>query len=151
MSDLPSGMYLLSMLIFYRYHLDANTIIRDLTAEKPQWILSCYGPGKNAPEQIFGGNREQSFEEMRYKYYLAVHQGTAPEAVNEAIALWESAEAQNNVVLGDVHGAIRSVIARGEQRPNRIDYVSAHSIYRRPIPDWRGENKTFWNVGGVIN
>ena len=131
--------------------LSPDVITKDLTSEKPQWILSCYGPGRNAPEQIFGGNREQSFEEMRYKYYMAVHLGRGPEAVNESIALWESAEAQNRLVLGDVYGAIRSIIDRSNIRPNRLDYVSAHSIYRRPVPDWRGENTLLWTAGGTFN
>lgn len=48
----------------YKITKDAMKI--DLVDERPQWILSAYGPGRDAPEQLFGGYpREQSFEEIR--------------------------------------------------------------------------------------
>ncbi|SPQ24285.1 8240401d-6c40-43cd-a661-6df2218d238b [Thermothielavioides terrestris] len=37
--------------------LTADAIQRDLTSELPQWILSCYGPGRDAPEQLWGAIR----------------------------------------------------------------------------------------------
>lgn len=49
-----------------------ESIIHDLTVDKPQWPLSAYGLGRYAPAQLFGGfPREQSFEEMRLHHYLA--------------------------------------------------------------------------------
>lgn len=48
------------------YKITKDTIKIDLVDERPQWILSSYGPGREAPEQLFGGYpREQSFEEIR--------------------------------------------------------------------------------------
>src|SRR4051812_47956524 len=35
------------------YSLDKKAIEVDLTSEKPQWILSAYGPGRYAPAQLF--------------------------------------------------------------------------------------------------
>jgi nucleoporin NUP42 len=65
------------------YLLDKDAIITDLTTERPQWILSAYGPGRNAPEQLFGGEmREQSFEEMRLLHYVGLASGNAQQAVS---------------------------------------------------------------------
>jgi nucleoporin NUP42 len=48
------------------YRITKDAIKIDLVDERPQWILSAYGPGRDAPEQLFGGYpREQSFEEIR--------------------------------------------------------------------------------------
>ncbi len=47
------------------YKITKDMIRTDLANERPTWILSCYGPGKEAPEQLFGGYpREQSLEEV---------------------------------------------------------------------------------------
>jgi nucleoporin NUP42 len=65
------------------YSLDKDAIIADLTTERPQWILSAYGPGRQAPEQLFGGDqREQSFEEMRLLHYMGLASGNAQQAVS---------------------------------------------------------------------
>ena len=67
------------------FQLEKAAIIVDLSSEKPQWPLSAYGPGRQAPEQLFGGpNREQSFEEMRLKHYMGVAAGNMQGAVSEA-------------------------------------------------------------------
>jgi hypothetical protein len=64
------------------YLLDKNVIITDLHSERPQWILSAYGPGRHAPAQLFGGPvREQSFEEMRLLHYVATAEGNPQHAV----------------------------------------------------------------------
>lgn len=47
------------------FYLTAEAIQSDLGPERPQWILSAYGPGKETPEQLWGGQLEQSPEEMR--------------------------------------------------------------------------------------
>jgi nucleoporin NUP42 len=60
----------------------ADAIRRDLTEERPAWILSAYGPGKDAPEQLAGGfPREQSFEEARWAYQQGAEAGNAQGAV----------------------------------------------------------------------
>jgi len=62
--------------------LTEEIVQRDLTSELPGWILSCYGPGRDAPEQLFGGNpREQSFEEMRLHYMQGAMNGNPQAAV----------------------------------------------------------------------
>jgi nucleoporin NUP42 len=64
------------------YGLDKNQIFTDLSTERPQWILSAYGPGRNAPEQLFGGPmRERSFEEMRLLHYIGMLSGNSQQAV----------------------------------------------------------------------
>jgi nucleoporin NUP42 len=64
------------------FSLDKSQIITDLSSEKPQWILSAYGPGRQAPAQLFGGQmREQSFEEMRLLHCMASSSGNPQQAV----------------------------------------------------------------------
>lgn len=47
------------------FYLNRDAIQKDLQEERPEWILSAYGPGRDAPEQLWGGILEQSPEEMR--------------------------------------------------------------------------------------
>lgn len=62
--------------------LTAEAIERDLRAEPPQWIMSCYGPGRDAPEQLWGGYpREQSPEEIRLHFMLGAMAGNPQGAV----------------------------------------------------------------------
>jgi hypothetical protein len=81
--------------------LTEEIIQRDLTAELPLWILSCYGPGRDAPEQLFGGpQREQSFEEMRMHYMLGAMNGNPQGAV-----CWST---ENHLRLGDMLNPLSS-------------------------------------------
>jgi nucleoporin NUP42 len=62
--------------------LTVDAIERDLRAELPQWILSCYGPGRDAPEQLWGGYpREQSVEEIRLHFMMGAMAGNPQGAV----------------------------------------------------------------------
>jgi len=64
------------------FSLEKGAIITDLSTEKPQWILSAYGPGRHAPAQLFGGpEREKSFEELRLLHYIRVASGNPQQAV----------------------------------------------------------------------
>jgi nucleoporin NUP42 len=65
------------------YHLSREALRKDLTEERPPWILSSFGPGRDAPEQLFGGYpREQSFEELRLHYNNAAAAGNPQSAVS---------------------------------------------------------------------
>jgi len=45
--------------------------------------MSAYGPGKDAPIQLFGGYPlEQSFEEVRIMHYLALAAGNPQQSVS---------------------------------------------------------------------
>lgn len=62
--------------------LTVDAIERDLRAELPGWILSCYGPGRDAPEQLWGGYpREQSVEEIRLHFMMGAMAGNPQGAV----------------------------------------------------------------------
>jgi len=64
------------------YNITTSQIQKDLTEELPPWIFSAYGPGKEAPEQLFGGYpAEQSFEELRLHYLKGVMSGNPQGAV----------------------------------------------------------------------
>ena len=66
------------------YHISHEAIEKDLTIEIPQWILSAYGPGKDAPDQLFGGYpREQSVEEIRLHYMQGKAAGNEQQAVSK--------------------------------------------------------------------
>ena len=65
------------------YGITRQTLEDDLRAELPQWIMSAYGPGKDAPRQLFGGfPREQSFEELRVQHYLNMASGNPQQTVS---------------------------------------------------------------------
>ncbi|KAE8362785.1 hypothetical protein BDV27DRAFT_146659 [Aspergillus caelatus] len=106
------------------YGITADDIKADLTAGKsrPEWVFSCYGPGKNAPKQLFGGvQREQSFEELRLRHYEAAATGNAEQAVQEAQALYAEALKQMDVILNDLGGAVKYIVDGINEHPNRID------------------------------
>ncbi|TEY85146.1 hypothetical protein BOTCAL_0017g00600 [Botryotinia calthae] len=105
------------------FGLDKATIKQDLTTDRPQWILSAYGPGRHAPEQLFGGpTREQSFEEMRLLHYIAAASGNAQPAIQDAERLWQEADQQIQTALNDVDGAINYIVASDSKHPNRNDF-----------------------------
>lgn len=65
-----------------QFSLSKDTIQKDLAEERPSWILSAYGPGRDAPEQLWGGYPiEQSFEEIRLHYMMGEASGNAQGAV----------------------------------------------------------------------
>ncbi|RFU23786.1 hypothetical protein B7463_g12552, partial [Scytalidium lignicola] len=104
------------------YGLDKDVIITDLTVERPQWILSAYGPGRQAPAQLFGGPvREQSFEEMRLLYYIGVTSGNPEQAIQDANQLRRASEQQIENILHNIDGAISYIIEAENEHPNRID------------------------------
>lgn len=109
-----------------RYKLDKATITNDLSKERPQWILSAYGPGRDAPLQLFGGHpREQSFEELRVRHYELAAQGNQQQAIQEAQALVNNAEQQIQIALNDVDGAVKYMANGENEHPNRLDICKA--------------------------
>ncbi|KAK2845271.1 hypothetical protein FQN49_005886 [Arthroderma sp. PD_2] len=113
-----------------KYSLNAADIKNDLTdgQGRPQWIFSAYGPGKNAPIQLFGGpEREQSFEEMRALHYAAVAEGKPQEAIQNANNLFAATESQIKNIVSNVDAAIKYVIDGEGQHPNRLDIVNGKS------------------------
>ncbi|KAK4226305.1 nucleoporin AMO1 [Podospora fimiseda] len=102
--------------------LTEDTVQRDLTSDLPIWILSCYGPGRDAPEQLFGGSpREQSFEEMRLLYMMAEMNGNPQAALNNMQTLYQNAQQQIQHTLSNIPAAIRFIVDSGNKHPNRID------------------------------
>ena len=108
------------------YKLDKNIITNDLSKERPQWILSAYGPGREAPLQLFGGQpREQSFEEIRVRHYELTAQGNQQQAIGEYQTLVNNAEQQCRTALNDVNGAIKYIVNGENEHPNRNDICKA--------------------------
>lgn len=72
-----------------QWSLNPETLVKDLTEERPQWILSAYGPGRDAPEQLWGGAVEQSFEEMRLHFETGAAAGNPQGAVSSECFAFE--------------------------------------------------------------
>lgn len=88
--------------------------------------MSAYGPGRDAPQQLFGGQpREQSFEELRLRHYELASTGNQPQAIQEAQILYNNAEQQIQTALADLDGAIKYITGAANQHPNRLDICSA--------------------------
>ncbi|KAI1170592.1 hypothetical protein F4777DRAFT_568567 [Nemania sp. FL0916] len=108
------------------YKVTKDGIRGDLTEERPSWVLSCYGPGKDAPEQVFGGYpREQSLEE------IMVHiRGSAnkQQALDEVGVLRSQAEQQIQAALRNLDGAVSFVLAADNNHPNRNDVCKQNTI-----------------------
>ncbi|KAJ9230353.1 hypothetical protein DTO169E5_8470 [Paecilomyces variotii] len=112
------------------YGVTAADIRADLSAGKgrPEWIFSSYGPGKNAPRQLFGGpQREQSFEEMRLRHYEAAAAGNPTPAIQEAEALYAECLKQMDTAINDADGAVRYVVEGEKEHPNRIDITEGRT------------------------
>ncbi|KAL8928495.1 MAG: hypothetical protein Q9208_001729 [Pyrenodesmia sp. 3 TL-2023] len=108
------------------YYLDKDIISKDLTNERPSYILSAYGPGRDAPQQLFGGHpRELSVEELRHRHYELAAAGNLPQAIQEAQTLYNNAEQQMQTVLSDLDGAIKYITDAANQHPNRLDICNA--------------------------
>ncbi|KAK0610118.1 hypothetical protein B0T17DRAFT_621390 [Bombardia bombarda] len=104
------------------YSLSAEVIERDLRNELPTWILSCYGPGRDAPEQLFGGHpREQSLEEIRLHYMQGAMSGNPQGALTEIEGLYQNAQQQINHTLSNINPAIQFIVDAANKHPNRID------------------------------
>ncbi|GAP90738.1 putative ccch zinc finger domain-containing protein [Rosellinia necatrix] len=108
------------------YRLTKESIKIDLADERPAWILSCYGPGKEAPEQLFGGYpREQSLEEVMLHIRTSADQ---QQALSEVMALYNQAGQQIQTTLGNLDGAVRFLISAENNHPNRIDICKQNTI-----------------------
>ncbi|KAL8812822.1 MAG: hypothetical protein Q9200_000751 [Gallowayella weberi] len=111
---------------WHRYKLDKSAISNDLTADRPLYILSAYGPGRDAPQQLFGGQpREQSFEELRLRHYELSSIGNEAQAIQEAQVLYSNAEQQIHKALADLDGAIKYITDSANRHPNRLDMCQA--------------------------
>lgn len=108
--------------VLEKYSISSSAITKDLTEDKPTWILSAYAPGRDAPEQLFGGfPREQSFEEVRLHYMMGKASGNEQQALGEAQALYRTAQEQMERALNNVQEAMRFVADAEDRHPNRND------------------------------
>ncbi|RSM20902.1 hypothetical protein CDV31_000273 [Fusarium ambrosium] len=100
----------------------ADAIERDLANEAPQWILSAYAPGRDAPGQLFGGYpREQSFEELRLHYVMGKASGNEQQALNQAQELWTNAQQQMQNAVRNAQEAVQFIVSAENNHPNRQD------------------------------
>ncbi|KAM7217507.1 nucleoporin AMO1 [Rhypophila decipiens] len=125
------------------YGISVDMIQRDLVNEKPGWILSAYGPGKDAPEQLFGGYpREQSFEEIRWYFMEGLAKGNPNAALQEINQIYDQADKQMQTVLRDVNGAIKYVQEAAQKHPNRIDVCKQGTSTQPNTAPWSQQNQT---------
>ncbi|KAK4442619.1 hypothetical protein QBC34DRAFT_418465 [Podospora aff. communis PSN243] len=112
------------------YGLNAEQIQRELVNELPPWILSCYAPGKEAPEQLFGGpDREQSFEEVRLHYLKGEASGNPNGALQDIQKMYQAANQQIQHTVANLNQAMQFIVDAGNKHPNRVD------ICRASVPD----------------
>ncbi|KAI1370830.1 hypothetical protein F4677DRAFT_437326 [Hypoxylon crocopeplum] len=108
------------------YKINKDSIRADLTTELPHWLLSCFGPGKDAPEQLFGGYpREQSPEEVM----LYIRGSSNPQqAESEVAALFQRARQQAQTTVNNLDGAVQFLLAAENKHPNRIDICKQSNV-----------------------
>ncbi|ROV88183.1 hypothetical protein VSDG_09283 [Cytospora chrysosperma] len=112
-----------------QFSLSKDTIQKDLAEERPSWLLSAYGPGRDAPEQLWGGYPiEQSFEEMRLHYMTGEASGNPQGALNDIQGLWGQAQQKVQTALGNLDGAINFVLQSQNNHPNRHDICQQNSM-----------------------
>ncbi|PHH62886.1 hypothetical protein CDD81_6604 [Ophiocordyceps australis] len=113
---------------FNKYNISEELLENDLTVDLPQWILSSYAPGKNAPDQLFGGYpREQSFEELRFHHMQAKAAGQEAQAIAAAQELYQNARTQIDNALHNSQDAVRFVVDGELRHPNRNDICRENS------------------------
>ena len=106
------------------FSVTRDLVEADLTRDLPTWILSSYGPGRDAPEQLFGGSsREQSFEEARLFYEVESAQGRQQHAQQELSRMYQNAADQIQNVLQNLDQAVQFVIDSKDKHPNRFDII----------------------------
>ncbi|KAF2427706.1 hypothetical protein EJ08DRAFT_347105 [Tothia fuscella] len=113
-----------------RFKIDADATRKDLSdgpgGERPQWSLSCYSGGgstKDTCKNVLTGQIEQSFEEVRFIYYLARYQGNEIGGQQEETGALNAAQEEQQKVVRDLNGAIQYVMAGKNEHPNRWDIV----------------------------
>lgn len=104
-----------------RWQLNEADIQSDLTATRPKWILSSYGPSKDTPAALFVEN-EYSPEEVRWRYYQQESTGNGISANQEAQNLWQKAENDMLNVSRNVKDVQKFMEEQERQHPNRHDY-----------------------------
>ncbi|KAK0934518.1 hypothetical protein LTR29_013928 [Friedmanniomyces endolithicus] len=109
------------------FHLDREVLAADLDGgpkgEKPEWPLSCYGAGRDAPRQLLEGPLEQSMEEMRVLCYMAARENKLQDYLQHESALKAQAQQQTRNILNDLDSALKYVMDGEHQHPNRLDEV----------------------------
>lgn len=105
------------------YIFDKQAIINDLTVEKPKWVLSAFGPGRQAPAQLFGGfPREQSFEEIRLLHFMASSdQNRLQQVILSVNKLIGDSEQQIQYIVQNIDAAVKYLTEARKHHPNRVD------------------------------
>ena len=103
------------------FQINEEDIRKDLSVQRPQWILSTYGPGKNPPASLLEGN-EYSPEEIRLRFYERASKGEGPQADEEAVALWNKAEQSYAEGLSRVNNVLVFEMEEEKKHPNRNDF-----------------------------
>ena len=125
------------------YALDKATIVTDLSAERPQWILSR-APGRNAPAQLFRTRRGNEVSKkcvsciiwvwhqgIRNKLFVKTRQScetykwkTIIYRYKKRKSYFQAAEQQMQTVLSNVDQAIDFVISATKEHPQQDRHLS---------------------------
>ncbi|KAF2459585.1 hypothetical protein BDY21DRAFT_362290 [Lineolata rhizophorae] len=114
------------------YLIVPDAIETDLRFERPLWPCSAYGPGRDAPRQLFGGYPiELSPEELRAMFYKGMSQGDTAQAIQLEKEADDRVQQHIHSVLRDIPGACRYIIDGEHEHPNRIDICKATTSGRQ--------------------
>lgn len=106
------------------FGVSSREIEEDLSLDNVQWPLSCYGPGKDAADQLFGGEPiETSPEELRLTYYLAAAQGNPQAGAEHEQHLCHLALERRAMVRDNIDAALDFLDDSRDKKPNRVDNV----------------------------
>ena len=103
------------------FQINEEDIRKEFSIQRPQWILSTYGPGKNPPASLLEGN-EYSPEELRVRFYERASKGEGPQADEEAVALWNKAEQAYAEGLSRINNVLVFEMEEDKKHPNRNDF-----------------------------
>ncbi|KAJ4387536.1 hypothetical protein N0V93_008131 [Gnomoniopsis smithogilvyi] len=120
------------------YYLNREAIQKDLQEERPEWILSAYGPGRDAPEQLWGGILEQSPEEMRLHAMTCEAAGNSQGALSDFEMLKSKAQEKIGAAYSDPDAAINYIMSALTKQPNRFSLVANNmngefAVGKRPV------------------
>lgn len=120
--------------------LDKDAIRADLTQgeERPQWPLSAYGPGREAPLQLIEGPLEISPEEMRVQCYLAREEGKFDQYLEYQQSKENEAMARAAEIVRNIDEAIRYVQEGESRMENRRSQVTQGSTDFPKTPEGFG-------------
>lgn len=106
------------------WNIRPSDVKDDLTdgSNRPKWILSAYGPGKNIPASLLEGH-EYSPEEIRWRFYEQASKGNQSQADEEATKLWNNCLNAMKEIVENADNVVKFMEISEKKHPNRYDLL----------------------------